>query len=714
MRRKPVFLFILMVTFSLLSQNGEIMPKSKGMGGSKFDIKNCNVLLITIDTLRYDRVGIYSQKYVKTPNIDKLALKSTLFLRAFSHNPVTLPAHVNILTGLSPLYHGISDNTGFRLGDNFLTMAEFFKNKSFETGAFIGAFPLDSRFGLNQGFDVYDDNYGTHNSLDFFFVERKADKVIELAMKWIGERDGKWFSWIHLFDPHQPYLPPKPYDQEYSNDLYSGEVAFVDNELGRLFDLLEKKKLMDNTIIVFTSDHGEALGEKGESTHAYFAYNNTILIPLFLYIPGGEAKKIKENVCHIDIFPTLCDLLNQDIPSHLQGESMLPIMKGKKRKNTRIYFESLSAYLNRGWAPLRGFLEGPNKFIDLPIKEFYNLDIDIHENDNLAKKINIGKHMRNLQTLMKALSGKEKSQRSTRIDSDSLKKLRSLGYMTGTPTTKKKVFTKEDDLKTLLPLNNKMLNAAADYNEGKIEQAKEKLASVIKESPQFIRAYGDLAKIHNDTGRAELAVEVLRQALRNNPKNQNIMSKLGIYLTEMNKNDEAIDILTQCIKGENIDPENYNYLGVAYYKKGNFKLALENYNKALEIDNNYASIFNNIGTLYLSDFLRRKDERSYDTALKNFFKALELDPKLSSAYNGRGAAYMFKGKVQEAIKDWQAAIAIKPDYADPYFSIGIAFLRIKDKPSALKYFNLCKEKCFYKLPVHDQQRLNRLINEASR
>ena len=200
-----------------------------------------NVLLITIDTLRFDRVGFLDPRHVKTPNLDALAKRSLVFTRAFAHNPVTLPSHVNILTGTTPLFHGISDNTGFKLDKKFLTLPQYLRRHGYRTAAFIGAFPLDSRFGLDQGFDLYDDYYGTRNEREFFFVERPAEKVIAPAMEWIGRQPRRWFGWVHLFDPHQPYLPPSPYREQYAADPYSGEVAYVDAQLGVLVRFFAEK-----------------------------------------------------------------------------------------------------------------------------------------------------------------------------------------------------------------------------------------------------------------------------------------------------------------------------------------------------------------------------------------------------------------------------------------------------------------------------------------
>ncbi len=706
---------ILLISLSLLVCKSKKDKATAANPGKDLNLKSgvaYNLLLITLDTVRHDRLGVYSQKYVKTPNLDWLAAKSVVFNRAFAHNSVTLPSHINILTGTTPLYHGISDNSGFRLADRFLTMAEFLKDKGYATGAFVGAFPLDSRFGLNQGFDVYDDNYGTHNSLKLFYVERRAEQVIKPAAAWISARQGKWFAWIHLFDPHQPYMPPPPFDARYAHDPYSGEVAYVDQELGTLFFFLKEKKMMENTVVILTADHGEALGEKGEKTHSYFAYNNTILIPLIIHIPGLGAKHIDENVSHVDIFPTCCDILGFQAPVHLQGESLLPIINGKKRQKSEIYFESLTPYLNRGWAPLTGFIRHHIKFIDLPIKEVYDLDRDIDEKKNLVSSSDVKKLLKDLEKMKDSLRGEFKVKRASKLDADEQRRLRSLGYLADTSAPRKEVFTRQDDLKTLLPLQNRMLEAVGKMEEGKVDESISELKAVIAESPGFVLVYNHLANVYQEVGETGEAVAILKQGLSKNPGNLSLLSKLGIILAEANQHQEAVEILKQCVKRESFNPDNFNYLGVAYYKSGNFQLALENYQKALELDNNYASVYNNFGSLYLVVYLKDRDERAYNLAMENFNRALEIDPRLFAAYNGRGAAFHYRNDYEKAIADWEKAIEIKPDYIDPYFSVGITYLKIGDKASALKQFLLLKERLYEKLPLKEQQRLERLIAES--
>jgi arylsulfatase A-like enzyme/Flp pilus assembly protein TadD len=711
---KPVVVPIMLVclgSFCLCGARGA----GKNPGKNKNDF---NVLLITLDTLRWDRLSIYSDKYVKTPHIDRIAKKSFVFMRAFSHNPVTLPAHVNILTGTTPRFHGISDNTGFRLDERFLTLAEHLHGAGYSTGAFIGAFPLDSRFGLNQGFDVYDDLYGTHNERELFYVERPAEKVIEPAVQWLSQpqrKQEKWFSWIHLFDPHQPYLPPQPYKKEYRHDLYSGEVAYMDASLKTLFDFLETQGFMDRTVIVITGDHGEALGEKGEETHSYFAYNNTIHIPLIIYIPGAGGRFIHENVCHADIFPTLCDILGLKIPSHIQGKSLVPVIEGSnQRSKTRgIYFESLSPFLNRGWAPLRGLIRGDLKFIDLPIPEVYNIKEDSQENRNIAARSNVKQLKRDLVKLKLELKGKDIMERSKQLDANERSKLKSLGYLVNTtPVTTPGLFTEALDLKTLLPLQNRMLAALGKYQNGKFQEPIAELKKIVQESPRFILVYRHMATIYKEFGQVQKAIEILEYGLKKNPGDISLMSKLGIILAEASRPDKAVELLKLCIEKDRFDPENYNFLGVAYYKKGQFALALENYRKALELDNNYASVFNNIGSLYLRVYLAKRDEQAYRLALENFSRAIEIDPRLFAAYNGRGAAYNFKKQPDQAIGDWKKTIEINPDFIDAYFNIGIAYLRKGERTLALKYFLQCKERFSRKLPSQELQRLERLIGEA--
>jgi arylsulfatase A-like enzyme len=240
----------------------------------------------------------------------------------------------------------------------------------------------NSRFGLSQGFDVYDDNYRRTHSKNLASLERNAERVIESALKWLWGRISPWFLWIHCWDPHAPYDPPEPFKSQYKENPYDGEVAYVDSAMGKLFDHLEEAKLFDRTIIICAGDHGESLGQHGEKTHGYFSYNSSTWIPLIFALPDSSPGQVEHCVSQIDIFPTVCDSLGIEEPSFLQGTSLLPALKGKKLPEKPIYFESLYPHYSREWAPLKGYILKRKKFIESPIPELYDLDRDFDEIEN--------------------------------------------------------------------------------------------------------------------------------------------------------------------------------------------------------------------------------------------------------------------------------------------------------------------------------------------
>lgn len=670
-----------------------------------------HLLLISIDTIRPDRLSCYGQRYLQTPNIDSLASKGAVFNRAFAHTPLTLPSHINMLTGVTPPYHGVHDNARFRLPDEILTLAEYLKSMGYATGAFVGAFPLDSRFGLNQGFDVYDDHYGTKAKQEFFYIERPAEKVVEAAINWLKQPHERWFAFIHLWDPHQPYSPPEPFKTEFKDDLYSGEVAYVDSELGRLFNYLSASGLLDNTLIILTGDHGESLGEHGESTHGYFAYNSTLWVPLIISGPGIKPQRIDDFVFHIDLFPTVCEILGTKKPPNLQGTSLVPLLKGKKLPRRRVYFEALYAYYNRGWAPLKGYYEAEEKFIDCPLPEFYDLKTDFNERNNLVNRVKLDKFRQQLAALEKSLTNPLVGKEMQVVDAETMEKLRSLGYIAQPAAAPKKTFGPEDDLKTLLPLQEKFAKAMGGYHHGKVTEAIKALKEIMAERKTFDLAYSYLATIYKREGQVLEAIRVLRQGLENNPQSYSIISAFGILLSEAGLYDEAISVLEVGTNLWDYDPEMWNYLGMAHWGKGDYKKALEAYQKALSLDHDYPLVFNNLGSLYLSLFIRDNKTEDINKAFEYFKQAIALDPELVSAYNGLGGAYKKTGKVKEAISCWQKAVELNPNYDFPLYNLGITYLELGDKRAALNYLQryLAVKK---NISAAEKEKLNALINQV--
>lgn len=675
-----------------------------------------NFLLITIDTLRPDRLSCYSSAHLKTPIIDSLSEKGILFTKAFAHTSTTLPSHANILLGTTPLYHGVHDNATFIVKEKFLTIAEHLKNHGYSTGAFVGAYLLDSRFGLNQGFNIYDDDCKGQRSQKLSSIERKAEAVVDNALNWLKGQITPWFLWIHCFDPHDPYEPPEPFKTQYEKDPYSGEVAYVDFVLGRLFSYMRENDFFDETLIVFTADHGESLEQHGERTHGYFAYNSSIWVPLVISIPGMKSGKVNQQVSHIDIFPTVCDVLHIERPPFLQGISLIPAARGKKMMRRSIYFESMYPYYSRGWAPLKGFIYGREKFIDSPLPELYDLDADFDELKNLAGTSKIEKHRKELSKIIKdqSLAG-EVEEKSRKIDRESLRKLKSLGYVSSPQIFEKKSFGPEDDVKVLLPYHYKAMEAMDRYKKGEVNVGMKLLKEVITERKDIDVAYSNLAVMYKEQGKLKEALEVLKLGLEYLPSNYDIFLTYVNYLLNAGQYDEVIETLNKkTLRQMESDPEIWNYLGVAYMSKGDFGKALEAYEVALSIDSSYPVVLSNLGSVYLSTFLKTKDPKDYQRSLQSFKKVIELNPDHAPAYNGLGGAYLEAGNLDGAIYCLEKALELKPDYGLALYNLGLAYLDKGDKISAYDYFNRYRENYYSLLSPSEKKKLEALIRKCKK
>ncbi len=666
--------------------------------------KKLNLLLISIDTLRADYLGCYGGRAAATPNIDALAGRGVLFKRAFAHNPLTLPSHANILTGLTPLGHGIHDNLGFRLSSTTLTLAEHLKKQDYQTAAFVGAFPLDSRFGLAKGFDIYDDFYGEKASPgSFFFTERRGEEVVGRALTWLRERGkDRWFLFLHLFDPHQPYAPPSPFAEKYARNLYAGEVSYADDCLGRLFRFLGQTGLEAETLIILTSDHGESLGEHGEDTHGYFAYNSTLHVPLIFWAPRLFKEKIvlDGQASHADIFPTACALFGLTAPDALHGRSLLPLIEKKTSVARPIYFESLAPSYNRNWAPLRGVIQGKLKYIDQPLPELYDLGADFQETDNIFSRERAALGQKTLAGLM-AEASKVKPQTRVKEGKDVEKAMRSLGYLAGQAGSSKTSFTSADDLKTLLPVHRKLMEAVTLFSHGRSQPAIQILEDILDEDKDLMTAYEYLANIYYQDGDKDKAVGVLEKGLSVAPSHVQMKGRLGIFLVELGRLDRALKVLLEALALDPDDAELWNYLGVCYWQLRQFERAEESYNRALVLDANYASAFNNLGSLYLS----RSDP---DGALRFFDKAIAFDPRLASAYNGKAVALSMKGRLEDSVVFWQKAVACEPRHQMALYNLGLALLKLNKPKDALPYL----ERYLELLPQTDPERekISQLVN----
>jgi arylsulfatase A-like enzyme/Tfp pilus assembly protein PilF len=673
-----------------------------------------NILLITIDTLRADRLSCYSSDHVKTPNIDALAGKSTVFTRAFAHTSTTLPSHTNILLGMTPLYHGVHDNLNFKVGDEYLTLAEHLKKEGYATGAFVGAFPLDARFGLSQGFDTYDGDFGLTVSGKVVSAERPAEVVVNRALEWLNKQKSPWFLWVHCYDPHDPYEPPEPYRSQYKSSPYDGEVAYVDSVMEKLFQYLEDQNLMEKTVIAFTGDHGESLGEHGEITHGYLAYNSAIWIPMFLFNPGMKPQVIHQNVSHIDLFPTICDILNIERPTFLQGISLLPSMKGKKLGRRSIYFESLLPFYDLGWAPIRGLIQDHDKFIDSPIPELYDLEKDFAETKNLAKTNELDAYRKELNELIQIQKPEEGLESERKIDRTTLERLKSLGYVGDYLGDRKRTFRAEDDVKVLLPYHNKSVEAFKLWNEGKAYEGIELLKEIITEKKNISSAYSNLASIYKSQGRLIDAIQVLRLGLESLPDSYMIFSSYVDYLSEAGQWDEIISVFGAMTYNQlEFDPVIWNQVGAAYAKIGDFENAKQFCQRAVAIDDTFPISYSNLGMIHFNIFNLTTNPEELVSARKQYEKAIELDPQISAAQDGLGLVCLYQEDYEKAIHHFELAFQLQPDFNHVLYNLGVAHLKKGDKTKALSYFNKFKGSPSYpNLPAKEKLKVEYYIKQC--
>ncbi|OGD26766.1 MAG: hypothetical protein A2Y56_00490 [Candidatus Aminicenantes bacterium RBG_13_63_10] len=632
-------------------------------------------------------MGCYGSRLVSTPAIDGLAARGVLFTRAFSQASTTLPAHTTILLGTAPPHHGVHDNSNFVVRPEMLTLAEHLKAAGYATGAFIGAFPLDARFGLDQGFDVYDDRLDRGEDRPGEGGERRAEAVWTSARTWLERQKGPWFLWVHFWDPHDPYAAPEPFLSRYADRPYDGEVAYTDSVVGRLRRHLADKGLDKRTCVVLTGDHGESMGEHGERTHGFLAYNTTIRIPLVISSPGLEGRRVANNVSHMDIFPTLCDILGLRRPEGLQGISLLSSMKGGRLPSRPIYFESLSPYYNMGWAPIQGSIRESEKFIDSPLPELYDLESDFNETRNLADSRALSRSRETLRDLVGRLSSGGADRSAQAPDRQTLERLRSLGYVANVPSAARKKFGPEDDVKTLLPHHNRAMTGLDLFKEGKPREAEEALREVISAGKAVSTAYINLAFIYRSQGRMEDSAAVLRSGLEALPETYALYSQYLTALYTAGRFEDAVRLFEDGrMRQADLDPVIWNFAGLAHWKMGNDAKAGEYFERSLALDRKFAVPHCNLGNLRYFSFRKSQDPEELRAAVSSYRKALALDPAYGAAHLGLGVALFVGGDTDASIPSLESALKHDPGLHEALYFLGLNHLRRGEREKACGYF----------------------------
>ena len=660
----------------------------------------CNLLLITIDTLRLDRVGAFGGRPGLTPNLDRIASEGFRLTRAYASAPLTLPSHTSIMTAVSPPVHGVRNNSLFRLGDRIPTLASVLKSAGYRTGAFVGAFVLDARFGLNRGFDVYDDRYGEKPAGDpAEGAERRAEEVVRPAEAWIlnkgsglraqgsgnqrAEAVGSqpsalhpepFFAWVHLYDPHEPYRAPEPYASQH--EPYDAEVAYTDAMVGRLLDDLAKAGQLDRTLVVVAADHGESLGEHGERTHGVFVYDVTMRVPWMMWAgPGTRAEgsglragsSSDALVRLIDLAPTTLDLIGIAAPSEFEGRSVVPAVNGEAGEAPPAYLEAMDANLTRNWAPLTGIATRDYKLIDLPIPELYDIGADPDETENLFTRQ--PERARTLEALLRGttagFSTRAAGAPKATLDADARARLQALGYVTSSAAPGARSYSDADDPKTLIGPAEELNRALETFNRGARADGMRTVAAIRHAHPAFATASGIYASMQRSTGDLPGAIATLEDLVRRNIADQSVMVVLAGYLQESGALDRAAALLQAVIAAHPDYAEAYNSLGVVASRQGKHAEARAAYRRMLELDPTSARTYANLGA---DEFATGE----FSEASSDLQHALSLDPKLAAAHNVLAAIHMRQGQAPAAIAEWKLAIELEPALFDALYNLAVA------------------------------------------
>ncbi len=479
------------------------------------------IVLITLDTTRADRLGCYGYTGGETPSLDRLARESTLFERAISPVPVTLPAHSSIFTGLYPAQHGVHYNGTFRLDRSYRTMAELLREAGFRTFAVPSSFAVARRFGLAQGFedylDPFDEEGGKKVSLD---TERAAEDVAARAIEWLGRHaEGRFFVWLHFYDPHWRYRPPFPFSTRFRDRPYDGEIAYMDREIGKVLDALRADpRAWNRTLLIVAGDHGEGLYDHGEGTHGVLAYQSTLHVPFLIKAPGGRrGSRVADPVSLVDILPTVLGYAGLPSPEGIAGINLQAAVSGGALAPRALYLEALSGALNYGWSSLEGIVRGSYKLIDGVDPELYDLAADPGETASLlpGDRSRADEMRQELNEALAAFrTGREEAEPGEHLDAETIERLASLGYVgiRGSETE-----SGGPDPKKMIYLERELLEAQVAVAKENWAQALELSEYVLQSDPMNRIALSFAARSFLETARAREALEVAERLAHHHP-----------------------------------------------------------------------------------------------------------------------------------------------------------------------------------------------------
>ncbi len=602
-----------------------------------------NYILITVDTLRADRIGCYGYEDVDTPTMDLFAKRGVKFENCIAQTPLTLPSHTSLLTGTFPAFHGVRDNGGFLVPPELKTLAEVFKEYDYDTGAFVASYVLDSKWGLNQGFDYYFDRFdlSRYKSISLGNVQRRGDEVLDQALPWLEEhKTSPFFAWIHLYDPHTPYDPPSPYKELYPNRPYVGEIAYTDSQLARLWKYLEDEQLIENTILIFASDHGESLGAHEENAHGFFIYQEAVHVPLIVVTPFESLFNQSRSsvVSLVDILPTVLDMANIPVPSEVQGESLQPLLfKDQESPEAFAYCETFYPRFHYGWSELTSVQDGQYKLIVAPRLELYDIEKDPQESTNLLDiEPEEARRLKDrIDVFMEETEKNAFKLDYSQMDEDSRQKLTALGYL-GTVTETFLEGKNLGDPKDKIKIFNQ-LSEARELGLGEnFEDAVKMLERIIEEDPDVIDAYFTMGNLYFKEKDFEKALEYFFQVLSRQPNSAFTVSNIANSYIMMKELEEAEKFILSIIDALTPDSQINLILGNINNAQREYDQALAYYQKCMEINPASASAYNAIGGIYVVQKKLDKAEEYLKEAEKRNTKLMNVHYYLAQLHEERG------------------------------------------------------------------------------
>ena len=681
--------YLLLISLGLIAYLAGFFSRSK---------PTINVLFITLDTTRADRLGCCQYSKAVTPALDRLAEQGVLFERAYSPAPLTLPSHATMFTGLYPPEHGLRTNGRGRLDTSIPTLPEIAAKAGYDTAAFVASFVVDSKFGLDRGFGVYNDDLSTAEVADEAIHRQRDGKlVVDAALGWLQQpRETPFFCWVHLYDPHFPYLPHEvEFGKRFADQPYDAEIAYTDRQVSRLLEHLTAAGLDEQTLVVVVGDHGEGLGEHVERTHGYTVYDATQRVPLIVRLPGKAVAghRCQQPVPLVDLAPTFLELLRLRVPAPMTGRSLSAALSGQPIENRLCFGGTDDPFLQNGWSPLQFLVDGDWKYIRSTKPELYDLKQDPGERKNLAGSTDpelarrFAQMEQQLDDLQQTLVPRKTA--AVQLSANEQRALESLGYLGGRKV-ENSTGTGEilPDVKDMLPFDSAAQEAHELLHAGQIEPAMVKLKEIIAKSPTHVAARIFLGEALQNQNQLKAAITSYQDALKIKPDSTDALLHLGTAFVIQGRLNEAIAKFDEAVR---VDPESsaahYN-LGLGLAQLGRLDEAIAHYREAIEHDSGFADVQTALGNALIAmgqtdDAIacfkqelqinpRAVDARINLAVLQSqsqpqaahqyLLEAIQINPKNAQAQYNLGAFLMLRGKASEAIEPLSEAVRLAPNH----------------------------------------------------